>query len=181
MAWPLVALKAQQGEANYWRCKNSNVTVVMVSGTSVKSTTSTDLWQNVLMTDHWIRSTFHSEVLNVDGEREGLKSFMQQTLQQLKRWPWRVWHEGQRAERVHSDTYIPVQPNLQPKPEAERTSGRKKERKHNSIIECQQKKQNSIQTFKVSLNRTCRRNQMILNRLNRKDTACGDCCIRCCS
>lgn len=30
-------------------------------------------------------------------------------------------------ERDHSDTYIPVQPNLQPKPQAERTSGRKKE------------------------------------------------------
>lgn len=43
-------------------------------------------------------------------------------------------------ERIHSDTYIPVQPNLQPKPQAERKSGRKKESTTLSVTVNQEKK-----------------------------------------
>lgn len=43
-------------------------------------------------------------------------------------------------DRIYSDTYIPVQPNLQAKPQAERTSGGRKERKHNNVSERQSEK-----------------------------------------
>lgn len=79
------------------------------------------------------------------GTQNEVKSFMQQNATQEcasspNAHPDRRMHEhvgglveklksmGRKKKKVHSDTYIPVQPNLQPKPQAER-SGRKKDRK----------------------------------------------------
>lgn len=81
---------------------NMNITVVLLSVTSITSF-SLQNYDNKLLNNIYISQWD----VKVDGE-QGLKSFMQQ----LKRWPWCVQREGQGAERVHSDTYIPVQPNL---------------------------------------------------------------------
>lgn len=69
-----------------------------------------------------------------------------------------------------SDTYIPVQPNLQPKPWAERTSGRKKESTNVKEVSIENEK---VHSNIVSLKRTCRKKKKGESklRLNGKDAS----------
>lgn len=170
MTWPLVALKAQHGEANYWICKNSkcwhchnvkkkakkwkntHITWQLSSVTSITNYDNISSWEIAELDLHFTRchsgrgtrtKNFHA----ADAPATEKMALMRVT------WRSRGWKSAQWY--LHPCTAKPIA----------QATGRKnkwkEERKHNSIKECHQKKKSCIQIFKVSLNRTCRKNRMI--------------------